>query len=150
LTVDGGVGVTENLNVGANLEIDGTTILIGSVTIADATPTTSQITGALKVEGGIGVGHNVQALNFVVGSSRLLKTNIIPTVLPALDIIRNTQVVDYNYKVDLATPKIGFIAEDTHSIMSTVAKDSMDITNCIGLLIKSVQELNDKIESIRM
>ena len=45
-------------------------------------------------------------------------------------------------------PKIGFIADDTDSIFSGLNKDKMDVYNCIGMLLKAVQELNDKIKKL--
>lgn len=79
-------------------------------------------------------------------SSRVTKTNIKPSTINALEMLMNTLVVDYNFKTDLETPKIGFIAEDTHPLLSTPQQNSVDITNCIGTIIKSIQELYSMIK----
>jgi len=84
---------------------------------------------------------NFKAVSLTGTSSRKAKTNIVPSTQKALDMLLNTLIVDYNLKSDLETPRIGFIAEDTNSLLSGVSQDGIDITNCIGTIIKSIQEL---------
>ena len=43
------------------------------------------------------------------------------------------------------THHIGFIADDTDESIAGENHDRMDVTNCIGVLIKAIQELNEKI-----
>jgi hypothetical protein len=79
-------------------------------------------------------------------SSRKLKENIKYYKDSALDVINSTEVVSFNYKNDEQKAyKVGFIAEDTDPILSTKEKDKIDINNCIGMLIKSIQELSNKV-----
>lgn len=92
---------------------------------------------------------NFYATSVNTTSSRTRKANIIKSEVDALQILLDTFIVNFNYKEDLTVPKIGFIAEDTNSLLATPTQDSMDITNCIGLLIKAVQQLDSKIEDIR-
>jgi len=97
------------------------------------------LSGNLKVSGTV-----------TQGSARELKENIVPYEGRALDIINNTNIVNYNYKDDITkTLKLGFIADDTDTILSGPKQDSMDFSNCIGLLIKAVQELNQEIEVLK-
>ena len=84
-------------------------------------------------------------------SSRESKTNIKPTThTNALEEIDKIEIVDFNFKDEERKdePKIGFIADDTDSIFSGLDKDKMDVYNCIGMLLKAVQELNDKIKKL--
>ena len=92
----------------------------------------------------------VSATSFTATSSRKYKKDITPTKLPsALDLIETTQVVDFKYKDDKEnTPHIGFIAEDTDPLLSTPSMDKMDYTNCIGVLLKAVQELTARVKEL--
>jgi len=60
LTVKGGVGVGENLNVGGN------STFTGSVLLSNLTDSTSTSTGALRVLGGVGVAKTVTSLGLTV------------------------------------------------------------------------------------
>ncbi len=60
LTVKGGVGVGENLNVGGN------STFTGSVLISNILDSTSTSTGALRVLGGVGVAKTVTSLGLTV------------------------------------------------------------------------------------
>lgn len=42
--------------------------------------------------------------------------------------------------------RVGFIADDTNPIVSGKNQDIMDLQNCIGVLIKAVQELSQKCD----
>jgi hypothetical protein len=79
-------------------------------------------------------------------SLRSSKTDIVPSTVNALQIILDTLVTDYKFKTDLSYQRIGFIADDTNPLLSGVNQDGVDITNCIGTLIKSVQELYNLIK----
>ena len=66
-----------------------------------------------------------------------------------MDLINGINIVDYTYKMDpKAIPHIGFIAENTDSLLSTPKKNRMDYTNCIGVLLKAVQELSKKVAAL--
>lgn len=85
-------------------------------------------------------------------SSRKIKENIHTYVDSALDIINSVKIVNFNYlpntEYDPNIKHIGFIAEDTSEELSTQYHDRMDYINCIGLLIKSVQELSEKVNNL--
>ena len=59
--------------------------------------------------------------------------------------------MDFNFKTDEnnESPRIGFIADDTDEIFSTKSKDKMDIYNCIGMLLKAVQELSSENKELK-
>ena len=85
-------------------------------------------------------------------SSRKIKENIHTYIDSALDIINSVKIVNFNYlpntEYDPNIKHIGFIAENTPEELSTQYHDRMDYTNCIGLLIKSVQELTEKVNNL--
>ena len=89
-------------------------------------------------------GHDIYANNCYSTSSRKFKKDISTYEGDALDVLNKVEVVNYHYKSDEEgkDDKVGFIAEDTPSILSTINMNRMDMTNCIGLLIKAVQELS--------
>ena len=84
---------------------------------------------------------------FTNASKRELKENIKNFTQSALEIIKNTQICSFNMKADPEKDyRVGFIADDTNPILSGKNQDVMDLQNCIGVLLKAVQELNEKIE----
>lgn len=108
------------------------------------TPLTT-ITGGAYLSGNLKVSGTVSQ-----GSLRELKENITPFNKKAIDIINKTDIVNYNYKEDVnKTLKVGFIADDTDSILSGPKKDSMDLGNCVGVLIKAIQELDQEIQELK-
>lgn len=79
-------------------------------------------------------------------SKRNLKENIHIFDQSALDIINQTKIVNFNYIADPEKNyKVGFIADDTNEILATKNHDKMDMYNSIGILMKAVQELDQKI-----
>lgn len=94
-------------------------------------------------------GNSVYAsTGFFVDSAREKKTEIYDTCIDAVDLINEVNVVDFKYKIDPDVPKIGFIAEDTPSILSTPSEKNMDITNCIGVLLKAIQQLDARLRRL--
>jgi len=82
-------------------------------------------------------------------SARSEKKNIEKYDGNATDLINDTEIVSFNYKNDeKETPKVGFIADDTNSLMATPEHNQFDINNCVGLLLKAVQELSARIEKL--
>lgn len=63
LTIKGGVGVGENLNVG------GDVVVTGNVLISDTTASTSTSTGSLRISGGVGVAKTITTLGLNVTSN---------------------------------------------------------------------------------
>ena len=82
-------------------------------------------------------------------SKRAFKTNVSDFDKSALDIINATKIVNYTYKSDKKRNNhIGFIADDTPSELSGKDKDAMVYGDCIGVLLKAIQELSKKIEDL--
>jgi hypothetical protein len=83
-------------------------------------------------------------------SSRTSKENIIPFAPSAVEILNEVDIVSYNYEVDQndEDTRIGFIAEDTPTILSGNDNDRMDTVSIIGLALKAVQEIDKRITNL--
>jgi hypothetical protein len=89
----------------------------------------------------------ITATSFTATSSKTDKKNIKPFKKSALDIIDNVDIVSFKYKKsEDPMLQIGFIAENTDPLLSGEDQKGMRINTTIGLLLKAVQELNEKIE----
>lgn len=104
--------------------------------------TAAILTGSLSVSG------SVNAQSFFQNSSRTLKTNIFPFEKSAINLLDSVNVVEFNYLNDLINKHIGFIAEDTPVELSTLNQNVMDTNSTIGVLIKAVQELTQKVNEL--
>ena len=90
--------------------------------------------------------NTIYSNNSAPVSKRSLKENIKEWNGDALSLLKDVDIVEYNYISDPEkTYHIGFIADDTDERIAGVKHDRMDTTNCIGVLIKAIQELSDKI-----
>lgn len=95
------------------------------------------------------MNKSIECPGFYVSSSRTVKENIRLTTVSGEDLINSVNVVDFNYIDDEThAPKVGFIAEDTNPLFSTQEQKSMDSANCIGILMKAVQELSTKVKNL--
>lgn len=84
------------------------------------------------------------------GSLLKLKNVIGPYERKALDVLNSTEIVRFIRKDDKnKTPQIGFIADYTDKDLSGENQDSMLHVNCIGVLIKAVQELSAEITKLK-
>ena len=101
-------------------------------------------------------GHNTTAYCWITtsgafsnASKRELKENIQSIDYSCLDIINKTAICSFNMKADENKDyRVGFIADDTDPIISGKNQDCMDLQNCVGVLIKAVQELSNKIDNL--
>jgi hypothetical protein len=136
-------GVTINNNSNNYLlTATGTTNTINGEPNFTFNGTAAVLTGSLSVSG------SVNAQSFFQNSSRTLKTNIIPFEKSAINLLDNVDVVEFNYLNDLTNKHIGFIAEDTPTELSTLNQNVMDTNSTIGVLIKAVQELTQKVNEL--
>lgn len=104
---------------------------------------------ATTVNGNLTVNGQGYAQAWNISSSIKVKENVHPTEINATDLINQVKVVDFNYiNDDEKTPKIGFIAENTPSLLSTPHNNVMDVANCIGLLLKANQELAARVKAL--
>lgn len=124
LTATGNSG---SVNGESNFTFDGSSVVI---------------TGSLNVSG------SVNAQSFYQNSSRTLKTNITPFEKSAINLLDSINVVEFNYLNDLTNKHIGFIAEDTPVELSTLNQNVMDTNSTVGVLIKAIQELTQKVNEL--
>lgn len=86
---------------------------------------------------------------FLQESSRELKTDIADYTDNALSIVNATKITTFRYKNDTTNEsRIGFIAEDTPSELSGVDQKAFRIGDTVAVLLKAVQELTARIETL--
>lgn len=94
-------------------------------------------------------GQGYASGGFIGGSARELKKNIKPYKENAIDKINDIDIVSFNLKDDKNKDfKVGFIADDTDELFATSEHNAIDYNNCIGMLLKAVQELSAKIKKL--
>lgn len=87
---------------------------------------------------------------FTNASRRELKENIEEYNVSAIDIIKDTKICSFNMKGDPEQDfRVGFIADDTNPVLSGKNQDVMDTQNCIGVLLKAIQELQAEIDELK-
>lgn len=125
---------------------------------ADASRASSSLSSAASIYtmGGIEAEKNIYSNGNIVGlnsgtySSRKLKENITPFKKSATKLINGVKIVNYNYIADAEkNHKVGFIADDTDELLATKNHNIMDQSNCIGVLMKAVQELSADIKKLK-
>jgi hypothetical protein len=136
-----GVTINDNTN-NYVLTATGTTNTINGESNFTFNGTAAVLTGSLSVSG------SVNAQSFYQDSSRTLKTNIISFEKSAINLLDNINVVEFNYLNDLTNKHIGFIAEDTPVELSTLNQNVMDTNSTVGVLIKAIQELTQKVNEL--
>ena len=91
---------------------------------------------------------SVKAQSFLSVSSIAMKTNVIPFVDSALEIIRGTEIVKYKFKSEDRS-RVGFIAEWTDELLAGPHHDENDIGTTLGVALKAIQELADDNEMLK-
>ena len=158
VTVDGSI-TASGLNVSPKdpLKVNTTTLTADDSNVlyllGTKNTSKSEITNTVNIENGPSIymdsSGTITATDITIVSSKEAKENIKTSELSALDLINRIDIVDYIYKMDpKAIPHIGFIAENTDPLLSTPKKNRMDYTNCIGVLLKAVQELSKKVAAL--
>lgn len=109
---------------------------------------TGVIGGNLTVGGNEIVTGSVTSTGFYQSSLRALKMNIKTCELNATRIIDSLKIREFEYKKDPGKKVVGIIADDEPSIVSGEKHDHLDMMNAVGLLLKSVQELNARVEKL--
>ncbi len=94
----------------------------------------------------------VGAAYFYGTSTRDVKKDIEPYNVNATAIIRDTEIITYNYDLDdekmSEYKKIGFIAEDTNEDMASAEHDKMEIPATLAVAMKAIQELDARINAL--
>ena len=87
---------------------------------------------------------------FQNASKRELKENIKLIDYSCLDVINSIEICSFNMIADPNKEyRVGFIADDTDPIVSGKEQNSMDIQNCIGVMMKAIQELSQEIDNLK-
>jgi hypothetical protein len=88
---------------------------------------------------------------FFNSSTREMKKDIEPFTKDATEIIKSTNIVSYDFESGEHTDieHIGFIAEDTPEELSTKQHNVMDQTNTLGVILKSIQEIDERIIALQ-
>lgn len=138
-----------SLSSGAKLTVNNDT---------DASRVSSAVSGTASIytKGGIEAKKSIYSDANIVGmnngtySLRSLKENITPFRKSAVKLINDVKIVNYNYIADTEkNHKVGFIADDTDEIFATKNHNIMDQSNCIGVLLKAVQELSAEVKKLK-
>jgi hypothetical protein len=99
--------------------------------------------GAWYTYGAVGAAY------FFGTSTRDVKKDIELYNVDATAIIRDTEIITYNYDLDddkmSSYKKIGFIAEDTNEDMASTSHDKMEIPATLAVAMKAIQELDARI-----
>jgi len=137
-------GVNGNItNFGATT---GTILTVNATTVNAGTASMNR---DLLTIPAINSSGNHTAAAFRVCSLRCLKENICPYTISALENLKCLNIVNFNYISDKDKErKVGIIADDSPEIFTGKAKNSFDINNTTAILVKAVQELNEKIEKM--
>lgn len=96
---------------------------------------------------------NMHALNFLYDSLESLKKNIQPFTDNALDIIRNIDIYEYNFKCEKDTAKkhIGFVIGDKYNYSKRITgadNTGADSYAFASLCCKAIQEQQSEIEKL--
>lgn len=151
ITVSSAASFANNVALGANakLSVDN---------VSDAARVSTSVSGNASIftKGGIEAKKSIYSEADIVGmnngtySLRSLKENITPFKKSATKLINDIKIVNYNYIADPEkNHKVGFIADDTDELFATKNHNIMDQSNCIGLLLKAVQELSAEVKKLK-
>ena len=95
--------------------------------------------------------NSIYASAFYASSERKLKKDIRDTTVNGLDVVNGTKIVDFHYKADKTkADKVGFISDDSNPILLDADHKKVDLYNCIGVLMKAVQELSNKVNTLEL
>ena len=88
---------------------------------------------------------------FFNSSSRSMKKDIEPFTKDATEIIKSTEIITWEFESGEHThmEHIGFIAEDTPEELTTPSHNVMDITNTLGVVLKAIQEIDNRITALQ-
>lgn len=100
--------------------------------------------------------HNYDIINADISttSDERLKDNIKPSEVNALEIMNRLNPVSFDWKTDGSHEKLGYIAQEVESVeknfVNIIGNDTLAIkyTKIIPYLIKAIQELSDKVDSL--
>lgn len=149
---NGTIGVVGSLQISANeINIGNTTnfevITGGNTRFSINNSGLALFETSVQIVGNLTITGTVTASGGGFNSSRSLKEDIKQFSKSAIDIISKIPIVQFKYKTS-PNNIIGFIADEVPTEVLIDGQEAMDIYSTIGILIKSIQELNDKIDGV--
>ena len=159
-----GTGVTlsgDTLSIGQAVGT-GDDVTFGTVRVDDATASTSKTTGALIVDGGAGIGGDLNVGGDVVAyasSDERLKDNI-ELISNPIEKVQSLKGVTWNWNDDASetqksTPNVGVIAQDVEKVLPQLVHDrdngfkGVDYAKLTGLLIEAIKDQQKQIDELK-
>jgi hypothetical protein len=107
-----------------------------------------QITNDATPVANTGTFVPIKASAFITVSTIKAKENVAPFTRSGLDIVKNTEIVGYQFKAE-ERPRVGFIAEWTDELLSGPNHNENDLGTTLGVALKAIQELAEDNVSLR-
>lgn len=155
LSIIAGDGNTYNLSSGYNRSYSFSAETLAEILGARSRSILPVYVNGQRIGGGY-VGTNTEpwyqgwAQSWQQTSKREYKEDIEDYLEDAIALLSGVRVVKFHYKSDKDNPDrywhYGFIADDTDEALATPQHNTMELGNCIGLLIKGIQELAARID----
>jgi len=134
-------------NFGSQANIFGSQAGMYNGDVAAATARRGQTMSMIGSIGGglLSAGGSMGAAG-IMASSRTLKHDIVESTIDSLDIIRQLEMVEYQYNEGDDKHHIGMIAEDVPEILARPDRKGLDVVNMIGILFDANQKLLKRLE----
>jgi len=146
-----------NLGLGS-----GDDVTFGTLRIDDSTASTSKTTGALIVDGGVGVAGALNVGGDVVAfasSDERLKDNI-ELISNPIEKVQSLKGVTWNWndnadELQQSLPNVGVIAQDVEKVLPELVTDrdngykGVDYAKLTGLLIEAVKDQQKQIDELK-
>ena len=140
----------------------GDDVTFGSVRVDDATASTTKTTGALIVDGGVGIAGALNVGGDVVAyasSDERLKDNI-ELISNPIEKVQSLKGVTWNWnenadELQQSLPNVGVIAQDVEKVLPQLVTDrdngfkGVDYAKLTGLLIEAIKEQQKQIDELK-